>query len=60
VKVADGAAVLRFTVDGVNTPAPPSLGVMVTGEASEPPPGSATVKLVEATLILPELGPVRV
>jgi hypothetical protein len=62
VKVADGLAVVKLTVAGLNVPlAPPSDGVTVTAEATVPPVGDrATVKFEDAVFTTPEVGPVNV
>lgn len=59
VNVAEGVPVLRLTVDGVKVPPPPPLlGVIVVLEAVPPEGVSVTVKLLDAALTTPELGPV--
>jgi hypothetical protein len=60
--MAEGEPVVRFIVAGVNAPPALSLGVIVTVPVTTALPAavSATVKLVEATLTVPELGPYKV
>ena len=60
LNVAEGAAVVRITVVGENDPSLLSCGVIVTGAGTTPPTGNATVKLVDCTPTIPELGPLIV
>jgi hypothetical protein len=59
VKVADGVALEMATLTGVKVPpAPPSFGVTVTVPVIKPL--AATVKLVDAALVAPLVGPLSV